>query len=180
MIPRLTTILIILVGVVTLTLFFSRPKLHRQEFKAYFKNGQGLQIGAKVMIAGVPVGVVRSVEIRPQQRDSPVEVVLEIQTTYPLTIPQDAVLRLGTASLLGDTIVEIDLSHATGPPAAAHAALRTEETPPADVTRLLDSIVELNKTIVRKTESLEDIKKLEGPKKGQESKRTPTEPAPTR
>jgi ABC-type transporter Mla subunit MlaD len=102
MLPRLTTILIIVVGVVTLSLFFSRPKLYRQEFKAYFKNGQALRNGAEVRVAGIPSGIVKSVQIRPDHRDAPVEVVFEVQTTYQLPIPEDSIVRLGTGSILGN------------------------------------------------------------------------------
>jgi ABC-type transporter Mla subunit MlaD len=99
MLPRLTTILIIVVGVITLTLFFSRPKLYRQEFKAYFKNGQALQSGAEVRVAGIPSGVVKSVQVRPEHREAPVEVAFEVQTTYNLQIPRDSIARLSTALL---------------------------------------------------------------------------------
>jgi ABC-type transporter Mla subunit MlaD len=143
MLPRLTTILIIVVGVVTLSLFFSRPKLYRQEFKAYFKSGQALRNGAEVRVAGIPSGVVKSVQIRPDHRDAPVEVVFEVQTTYQLPIPEDSVVRLGTGSILGNnfTFVEIDLSDANGSPAAEHAVLRTEipSSGPSETTNELKS-----------------------------------------
>ena len=128
MLQRLTTILIIVVGVVTLSLFFSRPKLYRQELKAYFKTGQALRNGAEVRVAGIPSGVVKSVQVRPEHREAPVEVVFEVQTTYQLPIPEDSIARLSTGSILGNnfTYVEIDLSNANGSPASEHAVLRTE------------------------------------------------------
>jgi ABC-type transporter Mla subunit MlaD len=156
MLPRLTTILIIVVGVITLTLFFSRPKLYRQEFKAYFKNGQALQSGAEVRVAGIPSGVVKSVQVRPEHREAPVEVAFEVQTTYNLQIPRDSIARLSTA-LLGSTCVDIDVTQATGPPASPHAVLRTEEEPPFDARRVVDSLMELNKRILKKSESVEKV-----------------------
>ena len=127
MLPRLTTILIIVVGVVTLSLFFSRPKLYRQEFKAYFKNGQQLQTGAEVRVAGVRSGIVKSVKVRPQYRDAPVEVVFELQTDYELPIPQDSIVHLGAAGVLGPTLLEVNVSRATGPPAHPQSTLPTVE-----------------------------------------------------
>ena len=127
MLPRLTTILIIVVGVVTLSLFFSRPKLYQQEFKAYFKSGQLIRTGAEVRVAGVSSGIVKSVKVRPEHREAPVEVVFEIQTDYQLPIPQDSVVQLGAAGVLGPTFLEVNVSRATGPPAPPHSTLRTLE-----------------------------------------------------
>lgn len=127
MLPRLTTILIIVVGLVTLSLYFSRPKLYRQEFKAYFKNGQQLQTGAEVRVAGVRSGIVKSVKVRPEYRDAPVEVVFEVQTDYELPIPQDSFVLLGSAGVLGPTFLDVNVSRASGPPAQSQATLRTLE-----------------------------------------------------
>jgi ABC-type transporter Mla subunit MlaD len=171
MLPRLTTILIIVVGVVTLSLFFSRPKLYRQEFKAYFKTGQALRNGAEVRVAGIPSGVVKSVQIRPEHREAPVEVVFEVQTTYDLQIPRDSAVRLSSEGALGNTCLDIDVTQTTGPPASTHAVLRTEEEPPFDARRVVESLVELNERILKKSESVKRIP---------EPKATPRSAAPTR
>ena len=46
-----------------------------------------------------------------------------------LRIPNDSTASLETAGVLGETYVEIDVTHASGPPVASNAVLRTVATP---------------------------------------------------
>lgn len=142
--PRLLTLLIAAIALATLLLFFTNsPRLHKQQFKAYFKNGMQLRDGAAVVIAGVPVGRVKRVQVHPENRQTPVEVILEVATTYELPIPEDAFATLGTAGLLGESFIEINLSAAMGPPARDNTVLKTVETQSTDATAGLAKVLEL-------------------------------------
>ena len=135
--PRLVTIFIIAIGVVTLSLFFAGPKLYKQELRSYFPDGNSLRNGADVRIAGISVGHVKSVKVRPELKPFPVEVVLQIQTPYELRIPQDAVATMATTGVLGETIVDIDIKDAVGPALGNHGTLRAAETPRMDSRKAL-------------------------------------------
>jgi ABC-type transporter Mla subunit MlaD len=67
---------------------------HSVSVKAYFDDARGLHAGAAVNIAGVAVGNVSSVRIRPELRDNPAEVVLLLNTPYELKIPEDSTVSV--------------------------------------------------------------------------------------
>ena len=107
-----------------------------------FDNVMGLRVGAAVRIAGVEVGRVTQVRARPDRKDCPAEVAMSLSTPYDLKVPNDALAGVSTEGLLGQEYVDIDVRHATGPPAIDCAVLKT--TPavaPADTLRaLVDAI----------------------------------------
>lgn len=72
---------------------------------AYFSNIGGLKPGAKVSMAGVNVGRVRSIEI---DRDTfEARVVLEISKQYD-NLPKDSNAKILTAGLLGEQYVGLE------------------------------------------------------------------------
>jgi ABC-type transporter Mla subunit MlaD len=125
--PSLTIASIAVAGVV-LVLALARPNHHALELKCYFKDAQGLRAGAKVRVAGVEVGTVNSVRVRPESRDNPVEVNMMVQTPYELKIPNDAVVVLESAGVLGETFPQIDIQGASGPPVGNGGVLKTAPT----------------------------------------------------
>lgn len=116
---------------------------HRLHAKCYFQDAQGLRAGAEVRLAGVAVGSVTSVRVRPDLRDHPAEVEMLITTSYDLKIPEDAVAGLETAGVLGETFVEINIQQASGRPLVDGGVLKTRESPrPRDWLACFSNIVE--------------------------------------
>jgi phospholipid/cholesterol/gamma-HCH transport system substrate-binding protein len=102
---------------------------HRLKLTAHFQNVQGLREGAPVRLAGVNIGTVRSVIAHPEVRDRPAEVVMALRTSYTLNIPGDSIASLSTAGVLGETLVDIDVSSATGRAINDGGELPTRESP---------------------------------------------------
>jgi phospholipid/cholesterol/gamma-HCH transport system substrate-binding protein len=76
--------------------------------KTYFSGASGLRAGSQVRVAGVPVGVVKSIRISDfVEPDRAVEVTMRIPVSYQKEIRGDSVARLATAGLLGDAFVDI-------------------------------------------------------------------------
>jgi ABC-type transporter Mla subunit MlaD len=122
--PSLTIAAIAVAGV-AIVLALARPSAHLLEIKCYFKDAQGLRAGAKVRLAGVEVGSVASVRVRPELRDHPAEVVMVLQTPYALNVPDDSVVTLETAGVLGDVFAQVNIQDATGPPLRSGGVLKT-------------------------------------------------------
>src|SRR5689334_19906944 len=95
-----------------------RKTQHRIQIKTYFRDAKGLRAGAPVELAGVKVGEVESVRARPELKENPAEVVMNLQTDYALNIPADAVATLSTAGILGETFAAIDVANTSGAPIA--------------------------------------------------------------
>ena len=115
----------VVVAAVGLVIALGRPTQHHLIAKCYFQDAQGLRAGAKVRLAGVEIGSVTSVRVRPELRDHPAEVVMFLQTPYELNIPNDSVVTLETAGVLGEVFPEIDIRGASGPPLLANGELKT-------------------------------------------------------
>ena len=122
--PSLTIAAVAVAGVV-LMVGIGKPRAHLLEIKCYFKDAQGLRAGDQVRVAGVVVGSVTSVRVRPEMGDYPAEAVLTLQTSYPLKVPDDAIVTVETAGVLGETFAKIDINHASGPPLQAGGVLTT-------------------------------------------------------
>lgn len=125
--PSLTIAAIVIVGV-SFVIAFGRPAQFHLTAKCYFQNAEGLRAGAGVRLAGVGIGSVTSVRVRPELRDHPVEVVMSLETPYELNIPNDSVVTLETAGLLGEVFPEIDIRGASGPPLVQNGELKTRSS----------------------------------------------------
>jgi phospholipid/cholesterol/gamma-HCH transport system substrate-binding protein len=125
-----------LIGVVSAgliaLLFVEKPFSHKLVLKSYFMNGVDLRAGALVRVAGIDVGTVKTVRVRPELKETPVEVVMVLTPPYELKIPTDSIAELRTAGLLGDTYVGIDMSGTIGPPVDTNGVLKTR--PPTEVS----------------------------------------------
>lgn len=85
---KITLALIVAVGLATLSgLFVARLRYSYLQLKTCFDDAQGLRAGASVQIAGVDVGIVRSVRADPQNKGCAAEVEMDIATTYELKVP---------------------------------------------------------------------------------------------
>jgi phospholipid/cholesterol/gamma-HCH transport system substrate-binding protein len=87
--------------------------------KTFLRDGRGLENNAEVRIAGIRVGRVMSVRVRPELQQTPIEVEMIIEPGYRMMVPADAKVRLGRAGALGQTVVDIDVQFAKG--SAAHS-----------------------------------------------------------
>jgi len=124
---KLVLIFIVLVGVAAISiLFVGRLGLQRQVLKSCFGDVQGLKSGAEVMLAGVDVGKVRSVHAKPQDKNCPAEVEMDIATSYELTIPKDALAGVETAGMLGERFVSIDVSQSSEPAIENYGYLKSK------------------------------------------------------
>jgi len=126
-------------------LFIGRPFSHKLILKAYFIDGRDLRPGARVRLAGVDIGSVESVRVRPELKEAPVEVVMVLKPTYELKIPNDSVAMLRNAGLLGGTYVAIDISGAMGPQLQKNGTLKTAPTTDATSEEMLKKIDEVLK-----------------------------------
>ena len=116
------------------------PTGHRLTVKAYFSNVGGLREGANVRIAGVDIGSVKSVHVRPELGQAPVEVVMMLNPPYEIRIPSDSTVSLETAGVLGETYAEINTASASGPPLGASAVLKTQATEQMTAQQFLESV----------------------------------------
>lgn len=82
---------------------------------SFFKNASGLNVGSPVNLQGVKIGTVQKITIDPKRKETPVEVIMKIGTHYQTALHTDSTASLTTAGVLGNTFVDIDSSHATGP-----------------------------------------------------------------
>ena len=121
-------------------------KLH---FRAYFDNAEGLRNGAPVRLQGVDVGNVTRVRIIPNRAPLPVELTLKVSSRYEDAIKKDTVATLATAGVLGETFVDLDSLHATGPKAQDNDELKSENAPGiSDVVRASNTTLQnVNKIV---------------------------------
>ena len=134
---------------------------YKSTIRAYFNDAQGLRAGAPVRVAGVEVGRVSSVRVRPDLRDRPAEVTMSLQTSYELEIPSDAIVRLQSDGVLGQTYPEIDITRAIAPAAKNGAVLKSEERQAPSTRDLVECFAAMLKNEDCKLE-----KSPESPQKG--------------
>ena len=113
------------------------------QVKAYFQNAAGLQVGAAVRIAGVEVGGVTAIRVRPELSDNPAEVSISLDRSYMLNIPRDSVASLSTEGVLGPAFVDIDIRKASGPPLQNGAVLKTVSVDSLTPKQFLDRMSEI-------------------------------------
>jgi phospholipid/cholesterol/gamma-HCH transport system substrate-binding protein len=123
-------VLIVGLGTVTLALFaLSRFASEPQGLVVitYMPEGSGLRTGSPVLLAGVQVGKVSDIRLAPQRREAPAEVRMLLDRN--LQLPGDAVVRVGSAGVLGETLLDIDMRGTTEGPIRSGAVLKTVERP---------------------------------------------------
>jgi phospholipid/cholesterol/gamma-HCH transport system substrate-binding protein len=86
---------------------------------SYFDNASGLRVGAPVRLEGVDIGNVTGIQVvrDKEEKLTPVQVTMKVNTKYGFDLRTDSVTSLDTAGVLGETYLDIDSSRATGPPA---------------------------------------------------------------
>ncbi len=97
--------------------------------RCYFDNASGLKQGAPVTLEGVTIGNVASIRVVPGHNPDPVEVIMSVGTQYLNGLHVDSTATITRAGVLGDSFVDINSTHATGPPPADGAVLASSGAP---------------------------------------------------
>lgn len=124
-----TVFAVIATSIVAVLFLVPRPNHHRITVTSYFSNVAGLHELAPVRIAGVTVGIVKSIRVQTEIKPTPVEVIMALDTPYEIKIPNDSVASLETEGVLGQTFVDIETASASGPPIGNNAVLRSVPRP---------------------------------------------------
>lgn len=119
------------------------------KLRSYFENAAGLKSGAPVTLEGVTIGNVTHIRVVPDRNPTPVEVTMQIGSEYLRGLHTDSTASIAQAGVLGDSYVDIDSTHATGPPPGNDAELKASGSPSIqDVIRTSeDSILQVQKLV---------------------------------
>ena len=113
---------------------------HKLVLRAYFSDARNIRNGAAVRLAGVNVGTVKAVRIQPSIKDAPAEITMALATEYELRIPEDSVVALQTAAVLGETYAEIEIAGTSGPPVSTNAILRSRQTEELSLSQVIERL----------------------------------------
>jgi phospholipid/cholesterol/gamma-HCH transport system substrate-binding protein len=127
---RIILVGMIVFGLAVILFTFAKHPQHHLLLKTYFQDAHGLRAGASVRVAGVDVGRVTEVRVRPELKEHAAEVSMFLQTPYELKIPEDAIVSIATAGVLGETYAEVDLRSSSGAPAGEGGTLKSRESGP--------------------------------------------------
>lgn len=93
----------------------------------YFDNASGVAPGATVTLEGVTIGNVRKIRVVPSHNPTPVEVFMSVGSVVGLHT--DSMATITQAGVLGNSFVDIDSTHATGPPPVDGTVLKASGSP---------------------------------------------------
>ena len=124
---------------------------------SYFPNAAGLKEGAVVSLEGVTIGNVTRMRVVPARNPNPVEVTMEVGEKYLDDLHTDSVTSIQAAGVLGDSYVDIDSTHATGPRPSNGAELKASGAPTIQsiIGSSQDSIKKINE-LISKVDTLFD------------------------
>jgi len=117
--------------------------------RCYFENAAGLKDGAPVTLEGVTIGNVIHVRVVPDRNPTPVEVTMRVGHEFLGRLHTDSTASINQAGVLGDSYVDLNSTHASGPPPAYNTELKAAGSPSIqDVIRTSnESIIELNQLL---------------------------------
>jgi phospholipid/cholesterol/gamma-HCH transport system substrate-binding protein len=130
---------------------------HKIVLRSYFPNAAGIKEGAPVTLEGVTIGNVVKLRVVPDRNPNPVEVKMQIGEMYRRDLHIDSTASIAQAGVLGDSYVDIDSTHASGPPPPNNAELEVSGAPTIQdvISGSSVSIAEINK-LIHKIETLTD------------------------
>jgi phospholipid/cholesterol/gamma-HCH transport system substrate-binding protein len=100
--------------------------------RSYFPDASGLREGAPVRLSGVDIGSVESIRVVPDRPQTPVEIVMKVNLKYRFFLKKRSTTILSTAGVLGESYINIDSSHATGPEIQDGDELQSKDQPGYD------------------------------------------------
>jgi len=130
------------------------PKL---VLRTYFANAAGLKNGAPVTLEGVTIGNVIRIRVVSNRNPTPVEVTMRVGRQFMRDLHVDSTTAIAQAGVLGDSYVDIDSSHASGPQPSNGMELKSTGSPSIqDVIRTSETSIEAVSTLMRKVSTLMD------------------------
>jgi phospholipid/cholesterol/gamma-HCH transport system substrate-binding protein len=126
------------------------PKL---VLRSYFINAAGLKDGAPVTLEGVTIGSVLHIRVVSERNPTPVEVTMRVGESYLRDLHANSTTSIAQAGVLGDSYVDIDSSHASGPAPANNAELKATQSP------TIQSVISSSQVSIDEVNAL--LKKLE-------------------
>jgi len=125
--------------------------------RTYFDNAAGLKNGAPVTLEGVTIGNITRIRVVPERYPTPVEVTMKIGENFIGDIHANSTTSIAQAGVLGDSYVDINSVHASGPSPANNAELKSIQAPSIQsvITSSQTSIDEITK-LVRNANTLMD------------------------
>jgi phospholipid/cholesterol/gamma-HCH transport system substrate-binding protein len=97
--------------------------------RSYFTNAAGLKDGAPVTLEGVTIGNVLRIKVVSDRNPTPVEVTMRVGGQFIRDLHINSTTSIAQAGVLGDSYLDIDSSHASGPTPANNAELRATQSP---------------------------------------------------
>lgn len=123
----------------------------------YFPNASGLAPGAPVTLEGVTIGNVTHLRVVPSHNPDPVEVIMKIDSQFLGGLHTDSLATITQAGVLGNSFVDIDSTHATGPPPVNGTVLKASGSPTLqDVIGGANSSLTDIHTLVQRVDTLID------------------------
>jgi len=113
------------------------------ELEATFDEGMALRPGALVVMEGVRIGWVNSVQFDPENR---VEVQMKIRKRFAAQIRSDSMATITKLNLLGEPVVVISKGSAGRPPVDDGVEIQTEptrEVHPQELRKLILDVIDL-------------------------------------
>ena len=130
------------------------PKL---TLRSYFANASGLKNGAPVTLEGVTIGSVVRIRVVPDRNPTPVEMTFRVGEEFIKDLHQNSTTSIAQAGVLGDSYLDIDSTHASGPPPANNSELRATGAPSiSDVIRSSQVSIDQITVLMKKVEILVD------------------------
>jgi phospholipid/cholesterol/gamma-HCH transport system substrate-binding protein len=130
---------------------------HKLVLRSYFENAANVKKGAPVTLEGVTIGNVTHIRVVPSRNPTPVEVTMRVGREYLSGLHADSTASIAQAGVLGDSYVDIDSTHATGPAPANNAELKASGSPSIqDVIRTSQASIEQVQILTRKIGTLVD------------------------
>ena len=132
--------------------------------RCYFENAAGLKDGAPVTLEGVTIGNVIHIRVVPDRNPTPVEVTMRVGHEFLGRLHTDSTASINQAGVLGDSYVDLNSTHAGGPPPANNAELKAAGSPSIqDVIRTSnESIIELNKLLHKIETTVDSVNSRRG------------------
>jgi phospholipid/cholesterol/gamma-HCH transport system substrate-binding protein len=152
------TAMAVLVGLILLMSGSSGGLFARKlVLRSYFENAAGLKDGAPVTLEGVTIGNVIHVRVVSERNPTPVEVSMRVGHEYLSGLHTDTTASIAQAGVLGDSFVDLNSAHASGPAPANNAELKSAGSPTIqDVIRTSEGSIKQVSTLLRKVETLVD------------------------